>query len=71
MHAIYLGGGVGRGAIQGTTARTLEKPAQACYQVVYHGGATEAQAPGRTLWSGCEQKPQGDCARGEKQTGLG
>lgn len=71
MHAIYLGGGVGRGAIPGTTARTLEKPAQACYQVVYHGGATEAQAPGRTLWSGCEQKPQGDCARGEKQTGLG
>ena len=44
MHAIYLGGGA---AIPGTTARTLEKPAQACYQVVYHGGATEAQAPGK------------------------
>lgn len=33
-------------------------------------GATGAQAPARTLWSGCEEKPQRDCARGEKQTGL-
>lgn len=35
------------------------------------GARLRLRPPARTLWSGCEQKPQGDCARGEKQTGLG
>lgn len=75
MSEIHLRAGVGRGAIPGTTARTLEKPDQACYQVVHHGGVTGAQAPARTLWNGCEQTrvtvTQRDCAQGETQTGLG